>query len=181
MGRGREKMKTCEYLCYLQSKHTHFFPCSVRLSPERFSLEQGRRVFAVSCPDHLCDGRNNLISHVRKPRFVFAKVPFYTFHSPFCQRRGPENSCVCPNYFITPTHEQTVYFWKLTPCSVNSSLTSGMGTDNLPERPEGKTAQSPSSSLCLRCTFLSSSCLQLLVCVFVFGQTAKNTALGSGS
>lgn len=54
-----------------------------------------------------------------------------------------------PNYFIAPTHEQTVYFWKLTACSVNSYWTSGMGTDNLPKRPEGKWNEA--------CLFLSTS------------------------
>lgn len=38
-----------------------------------------------------------------------------------------------PNYFIAPTHEQTVYFWNLTACSLNSYWTSGMGTDNQPK------------------------------------------------
>lgn len=65
-------------------------------------------------------------------------MPFQMYSRLFChtqreRERQRENSCLCPNYFIAPMHEQTVYFWKLTACSVNSSLTSGMGTDNLPK------------------------------------------------
>ena len=73
-----------------------------------------------------------------------------------------------PNYFIAPTHEQTVYFWKLTAYSVNSFWTSGMGTDNLPKRPEGKNQikllffPQPLQQRLL----IFSSCFQVCLCLF---------------
>lgn len=141
MGRRREKMKTCEYLHYLQSKRLHYFPRWVRLSPDG-SLPDGT---AQVC-------RLTSFRQTQSVETIAALTGMCLF-TRFIQHSAKEreNSCVCPNYFITPRHEQTVYFWKLTPCPVNSSLTSGMGTDDLP---------SPSSSLCLCCPFLSSPCFQ---------------------
>lgn len=46
-------------------------------------------------------------------------------HSGLERHRG--KTLVPPNYFIAPSHEQTVYFWNLTLCSVNSSPTSEWG------------------------------------------------------
>lgn len=126
MGRRREKMKTCEYLCYLQSKRTRCFPAR-----SDFPRTVG---FQNATP--------SLVPVPNAPRRMRL---FTRFIHPSAKERERENSCVCPNYFVTPTHEQTVYFWKLTPCSVNSSLTSGMGTDNLPERPRAHPL--PSASL----------------------------------
>lgn len=141
VGRRREKMKTCEYLHYLQSKRLHYFPRWVRLSPDG-SLPDGT---AQVC-------RLTSFRQTQSVETIAALTGMCLF-TRFIQHSAKEreNSCVCPNYFITPRHEQTVYFWKLTPCPVNSSLTSGMGTDDLP---------SPSSSLCLCCPFLSSPCFQ---------------------
>lgn len=89
MGRRREKMKTCEYLCYLQSKHTHFFPRWVRLSLNYSLSNKDFACLPSAAPTNFSDtlgGGNNRIPHMCKHGFTSANVPFYTFHSPFYQR-----------------------------------------------------------------------------------------------
>lgn len=101
--------------------------------PRMIPIQTGPRVLAVETVGALFPVPRSLAWMCLSTRFI--------------QQRKRENSCVCPSCFITPTHEQTVYLWKLTRCSVNSSLTSGMGTDDLPERPQAHPLPSASAAL----------------------------------
>lgn len=70
VGRRREKMKTCEYLCYLQSKPIHYFARSVRLSQNDSHPNGPARV-----------GGGNSRSPLSCSTLASVDVPLSTFHS----------------------------------------------------------------------------------------------------
>lgn len=82
-------------------------------------------------------------------------------------KKDRENAYVCPNYLIAPTHEQTVYFWKLTTCSLSLPWPQEWGQttcQNVQRGKRNKAHPSPSASTA-NCT------VQVLlpgVCVYVY-------------